>query len=193
MANRSILHINMRYGNKNYRVEASQLWKEGRSVEAGRLLSEKLAPYRRPGWAGRILALLTQRAGIESSPIGRIIKIAVNPREWRTAHHAFSEARHSTLELDAKLRTEGNLTGEERLLHALLALAELVAKVAYNATNPNDEFDEDSGWWIAGCTRDVLDRLKDDGFSTYVWSVMCNQDDLASGAPRTESHGEPHR
>lgn len=183
----------MRDGNKSYIVAASQLWKEGRSLEAGRLLFENLAPDRRPGWAGRILASLTQRAGTNSSPIGRIIKIAENPREWHTAHDAFSEARHSTLELDAKLRTEGNLTSKERLLQALLALAELVAKVTYNATNPYDEFDEDSGWWIAGCTRDLLDRLKDDGFSTYVWSLMCDQDDLASGAPRTESYGEPHR
>jgi hypothetical protein len=35
------------------------------------------------------------------------------------------------------------------LLMEHLVLAELVAKVTYNETNPDDEFDEDSGWWVA--------------------------------------------
>jgi hypothetical protein len=51
-------------------------------------------------------------------------------------------------------------------------LAELVAKVTYNATDPPDRFDEDSGWWIAACLRDLVDRLGDEEFSEAAWSAL---------------------
>jgi hypothetical protein len=41
------------------------------------------------------------------------------------------------------------LTKDQETLASLLLLAEMVAKVTYNATDPPDEFDENSGWWIA--------------------------------------------
>jgi len=47
-----------------------------------------------------------------------------------------------------------------------------VAKVTYNATNPTDEFDEDSGWWIARCLKDVLELLGDDEFSRSMWTTL---------------------
>jgi hypothetical protein len=44
---------------------------------------------------------------------------------------------------------------DRSLLHLLL-LAEIAAKVMYNATQPDDPFDEDSGWWLAPCLRELL-------------------------------------
>jgi hypothetical protein len=55
-------------------------------------------------------------------------------------------------------------------------LAENVAKVLYNATDPRDEFDEDSGWWIVSCLKDILDVLKDDEFSKVAWLAACSRD-----------------
>lgn len=58
------------------------------------------------------------------------------------------------------------------MVRSLLPLGELVAKVTYNATNPMDEFDEDSGWWIAPCLQDILSRLNDDAFSNEAWAAF---------------------
>ncbi len=63
-------------------------------------------------------------------------------------------------------------TPQQDLLLNHLLLAELVAKVTYNSTNPPDEFDEDSGWWIAPCLKDILDAVNDENFSLTVWSAL---------------------
>jgi len=68
----------------------------------------------------------------------------------------------------------------EKLLLPHLLLAELVAKVTYNATNPDDEFDEDSGWWIAVCLKDILDSVSDSAFSEKMWQVLCNESEGAT-------------
>jgi hypothetical protein len=82
------------------------------------------------------------------SPIQEIADIADHPDEWERAHQVFHGLRERTLDLDEK-RRKGGLTKQEDILVKLLLIAELVAKVTYNATDPSDEFDEDSGWWIA--------------------------------------------
>jgi len=53
-----------------------------------------------------------------------------------------------------------------------VALAELVAKVTYNATSPDDDFDEDSGWWIGRLLKDVLEAAGDADFATTAWSLL---------------------
>jgi hypothetical protein len=59
-------------------------------------------------------------------------------------------------------------------MDCLLSLAELVAKVTYNAAEPPDPFDEDSGWWIAASIRGFVDhRWKDQEFSEAAWSALC--------------------
>jgi len=60
---------------------------------------------------------------------------------------------------------------------AVVYLAELAAKVTYNATDPIDEFDEDSGWWVPYCVGHILDLLQDEGFSESMWSALCNEGD----------------
>jgi hypothetical protein len=65
-------------------------------------------------------------------------------------------------------------------LLSLLALTELVAKVTYNATDPTDEFDEDSGSWIAVCLKELLDSLKDDALSKSMWSALCWEEEFGT-------------
>ena len=56
----------------------------------------------------------------------------------------------------------------------LFALAELVAKVTYNAAEPPDEFDQDSGWWIASELRYFVDLWNDKSFSESAWLALTN-------------------
>ncbi len=136
--------------------------RNGLQLEAGRLIFENLPEEVRPQWASLVLASLVELTGVTSPPIEHILRIASQPSEWKKAHEAFSSARKVTLELE---RLGGRRSAEQTFLLKHLLLAELVAKVIYNSTNPPDEFDEDSGWWIAVCLKDVLDSLGVDAIS----------------------------
>jgi hypothetical protein len=152
--------------------EARGLWNKGDALEAGKLIFENLPVGTRPQWAARVLRLVVDRTGVKSQPVEIAISIANSPNDWGKAHDAFSTVRHATLELDRL----SALSPQQTLLLELLVLAELVAKVTYNSTNPDDEFDEDSGWWIAPCLKDILDSLNDEKFSAAAWSVLSLDD-----------------
>jgi len=155
----------------NHLERAAAFWRGGQSLEAGRLIFENLPTEVRTKWASRILRLVLDRSGVRCSPIEQILQIADHATEWRNAHGVFSTLRKETLDLE-KLQTRSE---EKNLLLCHLYLAENVAKVIYNATDPPDEFDEDSGWWIVSCLKCVLDLLNDDAFSKAAWSSVCSE------------------
>jgi len=143
-------------------------WRKGQALEAGKLIFESLPVGTRPQWAARILRLVLDRTGVTSQPIERAIGIASSPNDWGKAHDVFSALRVATLELiELKARTP-----QQTLLLSHFDLAELVAKVTYNSTSPPDEFDEDSGWWIAPCLKDILDLVNDEEFSAAMWLAL---------------------
>jgi hypothetical protein len=148
--------------------KAGSHWKKGQALEAGKLIFESLPVRERPQWAARVLRLVLDRTGVTSQPIERAISITNSPNDWGKAHDVFSALREATLELlELKARTP-----QQALLLSHLGLAELVAKVTYNSTSPPDEFDEDSGWWIAPCLKDILDMVNDKKFSAAMWSAL---------------------
>jgi hypothetical protein len=155
------------------RVEpAAEHWRGGRPLEAGELLFESIPREFRPNWASRILKSAAGRSGIQFLPIENMLYVADHPTQLRTAHHAFDILRHSTLELERiQVRTK-----DRELLLSLLLLAELVAKVIYNATDPPDPFDEDSGWWIPVCLKDLFDLLGDNDSAKSAWLELCAQE-----------------
>lgn len=158
--------------------QAFEHWKKGEALEAGKIIFESLSTEIQPRWAAHILESVVKRTGIKSPPIEHILRLANNPNEWGKAHDAFSLARKSTVALE-KLSARSS---EQSLLLSELLLAELAAKVAYNSTYPINEFDEDSGWWVAVCLKDILERLDDEEFSKSMWLVLCNDMPQTSGA-----------
>lgn len=150
--------------------QARSHWVNGQSLEAGKLIFAMVPIDFRPHWAARILRLVLERTGFKSQPIERIISIVDCPNDWNKAHDAFSALRKATMDLE-QLRV---LSPRHVLQLKQLLLAELVAKVTYNSTNPLDEFDEDSGWWIALCLKDILDTVNDEEFSATMWSTLSN-------------------
>jgi hypothetical protein len=144
---------------------AVECWDKGQAVEAGKLIYENLPPKSRPRWGARILKLVLDRSGVQSPLFDDVLTTAEHEDMWTDGHRLFSRLRESTLRLD-ELRKGRGLSEDEELLGSILSLAELVSKVTYNATNPPDEFDEDSGWWIAACLRAFVDHgWKDAEFS----------------------------
>jgi hypothetical protein len=152
---------------------ARNLWKEGQALDAGKLIFESLPLELRPQWAARVLRLVVDRTGVTGQLIERVIGIANTPSDWGKAHDAFSALRKTTLELE-QLRVRG---AEQDLLLNHLLFAELVAKVTYNSTSPPDEFDEESGWWIAPCLKDILDLVNDEQLSMAAWSALSLSDE----------------
>jgi hypothetical protein len=156
----------------NYRERAKEYWQGSKPVEAGRLIHDNLPAETRPAWAARILRLVLEKSGADHSHFERILNTADHPRQWANGHRCFDLLRHETLRCD-DLRRRGRLTKDQEMFASLLSLAELVAKVTYNAVDPPDEFDEDSGWWIAASLRGFVDLWKDDEFSDAAWSALC--------------------
>jgi hypothetical protein len=153
--------------------EAAKRWLSGRPLEAGQLLFENLPLALRPKWATRILKEVVAYFRIRSEPIDQLLSIADKPGEWRQAHRVFDTLRDAGGSI-----AESPVDAKERdLLYYFLPLAENVARVLYNATNPDDEFDEDSGWWIASNLRDIVDRFDDAEFSKCAWHALSSMDE----------------
>ncbi len=169
--------------------QAEEYWRRGQALEAGRIVFENLPDDVRPRWASRILRLILSRSGIRLSKAKHTCYIAENPSEWSKAHKTFDALRDATLRMDRKGRWK-RLSRQEKLKAGILGLAELVAKVTYNATNPQDEFDEDSGWWIVASLKGFVDLWDDDDFTKAAWDAFLNFD--ANDKLHTGSSGYRH-
>lgn len=164
--------IDMPSNDPNRFDQATKQWHGGQALEAGRLLLENLPTHLRPIWASNILRLVLGRSGVDPSLFHQVLYTAEHQPMWANGHRTFSILRNSVLELDELERTIG-LTKEQKLLKYVLHLAELVAKVTYNAVSPPDEFDEDSGWSIAASLRGFVDHYwREDKFAQAAWSAL---------------------
>lgn len=144
-------------------------WSAGDPVEAGRVILESIKKHDQPAWAANVLQRVVDKTGVKSIVFENVLLCAKNPENWSGGHKAFSLARGAVL----RLEENDDLSSEQELLLCVLLLAEVVAKVAYNAAEPVDEFDEDSGWWVAACLKEVLELLDDDQFSEVMWTTLC--------------------
>ena len=151
-------------------TQAAGYWHAGKPVEAGRIIFEHLPADARPAWAGGILRLVLARSGVDTSHFERLLYTVDHPRQWANGHRCFDLLRDTTLALDEPMAREWGRDYDQRL--HLFALAELVAKVTYNAAEPPDEFDEDSGWWIASELRYFVDLWNDKAFSESAWLAL---------------------
>jgi hypothetical protein len=154
---------------------AAKLYQSGQTLQAGEIIFEDVPVEARPAWAARILRLALVKSGLEfAARYSQVLHDADNPRLWADGHRAFDTLRRRVLELE-RCGESGPLTGEQRLEAHLLGLAELVAKVTYNAANPDGPFDEDSGWWITRDLKSLIDDMwpEDQAFAAAAWSALC--------------------
>lgn len=125
----------------------------------------------RPGWAAGILRAIAHEVPECSTLVGVVLAVAEQPNRWAEGHRAFSMVRREVLRLDE----EGNRSGWTEALVArahLLAVAELVAKVAYNSTDPSDPFDDDSGHWLSVCLRGFVEQVHDPLVEAKAWRAF---------------------
>lgn len=159
-------------------------------LEVGRALFVRVPTRSQPGWAAGVLRVLASAVPARSTAIRAVLAVAEDPSQWSRGHQVFDRVRGEVLILD---RRPGHVVvglllpawarrlglsrwfgGEPGLheWHMLLLLAELVCKVTYNATTPPDEFDEDSGDWIALLAKQLVDALGDPALEARVWEAL---------------------
>ena len=151
-------------------------------MDAGKLIFENLPNDVRPKWAASILKFALARSGIRSLLLRQVLRTADNRNLWKNGHRIFSKVRGKTLNVD-ELARKRRLTKDEELWLGMLVLAELVAKVTYNATNPLDEFDEDSGWGIVTCLKYFVDKIwpDDEEFAKAAWLAVSSKEGKDDG------------
>lgn len=139
--------------------QAREHWDAGRPLEAGRTVYERLPSADRPRWAGELLAVTYLRARrlnlVARLPnVERVLAIATEEARW-------PEARQAHGELQGVLVDESRQSPRDLLRLALLAFAEVVAKVTYNASGQPDPFERSAGPRVATALRAVLAELAD--------------------------------
>jgi hypothetical protein len=127
-------------------------------ADIGRRIFLAVPAHVRPGWAATLLELL---AGVQDqvpTEVQDLLRLIEDADLWPAAHEQFTRIR------------------QYALLHALdddfLRLAEMVAKVTYNASNRPAPFDADSGWYIAGLAARVANRAADEALRREVYRLL---------------------
>ena len=151
---------------------AKKLWNAGNGYDAGLLLWQRVDVASSPQWAGHVLEVVMKNTGLGHPLLEEVLRCAANPSEWHDGHKVFDRVRRVVLQLDQRLREQKSLDIEK--LNHVLGLAELVAKVTYNASNPPDEFDEDSGAWIVALARGFTNISEDKGFEDDAWNAVAS-------------------
>jgi hypothetical protein len=133
--------------------EARGCWKGGDYLNAGKALFTRVPAPKRGEWACRVLRDAAPAGRFAVPAVQELLDLCENPQPGHSAKAVFSSIRASTL----KLERLSSRTREQDVLLDYLYLAENVAKVVYNATQPHNPFDEDAGWWITVCLRALLE------------------------------------
>lgn len=146
-----------------------QSWKEGDSLSVGESIWRSLSKPKRVEWAKRILATIAGGCSISCDPLERLLVLEDSKDQLGTAKLIFSSLRKKLLEIEA-IPHPSKL---DELFLCVLYVAENVAKVLYNESEPFDSFDDDVGPWVVKCARDCVPFL-DTGSDVIVWEMISN-------------------
>ena len=119
------------------------------NIAIGKQIFESLLNDIRPGWAGLVLSRFDHYIKPVPSSIIELYSIIDNKERWTEAHGQFDKIRRFLLN-NKRYQPE-----------AYLLLAELVAKVTYNASGQPAPFDSDSGHYIASLALKAAEHFND--------------------------------
>ena len=138
-------------------------WLGADVLDVGRRLMVGLRPEQQVARAKAVLDLCRSRVSAVPA-VDHVAALAADPARWVEAHAAFSAVR------DLTLREERNRSSDA--YRALLYVAEIAAKIIYNASGASAPFDSDSAWWLASNTRTFVQALNDESFSHQAWQAL---------------------
>ncbi len=129
-------------------VIARPAWAAGRDLQAGRILYEGLPVARRPRWASGLLRVACTRVA-PPAEVTHVLALVDDASRWAEARDAFLAIRDLSVDAPSSLRQ----------------LAEVVAKVVYNASGASAPFDHHAGWRLAPYLRVVIVEIDDAAFT----------------------------
>ncbi len=130
------------------------------NIKIGQQIFENLPNDIRPGWAGLILSRFDNYIKDIPTSIKELYPIIDNKDRWKEAHGQFSKIRRFLLD------------NKNNQPEAYLLLAELVAKVTYNASGEPAPFDSDSGHHIPSLALKATEHFDDSRLEDEVKSVI---------------------
>lgn len=162
------------------------LWCDGKTLEAGKLLFEEIPEDQRGLWATSVLELALEFAPVSNLQVRRLARMASRRCLWFTAHSHFDSIREQTLKLEKKIQRLDQLSRDDTIRLSLCFLAEGVAKVIYNSTNPIGPFDDDSGWHVTPAFHTLLTDCADDRFSKEAELLLFGRDAIELASNRRD-------
>lgn len=130
------------------------------NIKIGQEIFENLTNDIRPGWAGFILSRFDHYIKNIPNSISELYPIIDDKGCWKEAHEQFTKIRVFALE-------NKNYEPEN-----YLRLAELVAKVTYNASGQSAPFDSGSGYHIASLALKATEYFDDNRLKEEVKSAI---------------------
>ena len=128
-------------------------------IEIGRQVFENIPDEIKPYWAGLVLSRFDNYFKDIPKPIRELFPIIDNKDKWENAHEQLTKIR------------EFGLVNQE-YSKDYLRLAEIVAKVTYNASGEPAPFDSDSGHYIASFAFKVAEYFADNRLEEEVKSAI---------------------
>jgi hypothetical protein len=130
------------------------------NIKIGQQIFENLPNDIRPGWAGLVLSRFDHYIKDLPTSVSDLYPIIDNKDRWKEAHEQFTIIRVFGIE-------NKNYKPEY-----YLRLAELVAKVTYNASGQPAPFDSDSGYNIASLALKATEHFDDNRLEEEVKSAI---------------------
>jgi len=130
------------------------------NIEIGRHIFESMPNDIRPSWVALILSRFDNYIKDIPTVIKELFPIIDNKDRWKEAHEQFTRIRRFLLD------------NKHYQPEAYLLLAELVAKVTYNASGQPAPFDTDSGHYIPSTALKATEYFDDERLEEEVKSVI---------------------
>ncbi len=130
------------------------------NIKIGQQIFENLPNDIRPCWAGLVLSRFDHYIKTIPTSILELYPIIDDKDRWKEAHEQFTKIR--VFGLENKNYEPDNY----------LKLAELVAKVTYNASGQSAPFDSDSGHFIASLALKTTEKFDDNRLEEEVKSII---------------------
>lgn len=129
-------------------------------IKTGKEIFEDLPNEIRPFWAAIILSCFDNYIEEIPEPVVNLYPVINDKSQWKEAHKKFSDIRVFSLE-NIKYQPEN-----------YLRLAELVAKVTYNASGEPAPFDSDSGHYISSLALKTVEYFDNERLEEEVKSSI---------------------
>lgn len=151
-----------------YLSKAQLLWNEDCAYQSGELIVGSMPAGARPVWAATMLHHVL-RYVTYTPEFDEVVDIAQHSGRWFEALDVFHRVR--------TLRQEAT---RDPVYDTVAALAENVAKVTYNASNPTVPFDSDAGPRAVADFKRILDAVADPALCSRAWPLVAGQERIAS-------------